>query len=226
LNLYAQNADGTGVAERLTNSQHWVSPSFVTLDGSSVIAVQNPPETNLDVVRFPLGVTERPASTAPGPPWSRPQNVIGTPSAEGNAVLSPDGHYIAYHSNESGLSEVYVRPFPGVDDGKWQVSSGGGVGPVWAQNGRELFYLDLTNRLTTVPLQISGARFSAGPAVRQFETAYAQSLQMSAARAYDVSPDAQRFLMLREHGIVDTSRMRLIAAVNWFEELKTALAVN
>jgi hypothetical protein len=75
-------------------------------------------------------------------------------------------------------------------------------------------------------LQISGARFSAGPAVRQFETAYAQSLQMSAARAYDVSPDAQRFLMLREHGIVDTSRMRLIAAVNWFEELKTALAVN
>jgi hypothetical protein len=49
---------------------------------------------------------------------------------------------------------------------------------------------------------------------------------MSAARAYDVSPDAQRFLMLREHGIVDTSRMRLIAAVNWFEELKTALAVN
>jgi serine/threonine-protein kinase len=226
MNLFVQNADGTGAAERLTNSQHWVSPFFVALDGGSVLAFQNPPETNADVVRFPLGVTERPAPTAPGPPWSRPENIIQTPFSERNAVLSPDGNYIAYESNESGPYEVYVRPFPRVDDGKWQVSSGGGAAPLWAQDGRELFYLDLQNRLMSVALQIAGGRFNAGPPVRQLDTAYVQSPLSAGLRAYDVGPGAQRFLMLREHGVVDNSRMRLVAVVNWFEELKATLAVK
>ena len=225
LNLYVQNADGTGAAERLTNSQHWVSPSFVTLDGSSVLADQYPPDTNGDVVRFPLIVTDR-WPTAAGPPWSRPDIVIQTPSSENKAVISADGRYIAYQSNESGQSEVYVRPFPRVDDGRWQVSSGGGAVPTWAQNGRELFYLDLTNRLMTVPLQMAGTRFNADPPVRQLDTAYFQPQQGAATRAYDVWPDAQRFLMLREHGGADTSQMRLIAVVNWFEELTTALTAK
>jgi serine/threonine-protein kinase len=225
LNLFIQNADGTGVAERLTNSQHWVSPSFVTHDGSAVLAVQNPPETNLDVVRFPLVLKDRLPSAA-GPPWSTPDFAIQTRASENNGAISPDGRYIAYQSNESGQSEIYVRPFPRVDDGRWQVSSGGGSVPAWAQNGRELFYMDLTNRLMTVPIQIAGVGFNAGLPVRQFDTAYVQTQQSSGPRAYDVWPDAQRFLMMREQSIADNSRMRLIAVVNWFEELKAALTVK
>ena len=55
-------------------------------------------------------------------------------------MFSPDGRWIAYRSNESGTSEIYVRPFPGGRGGKWQISTGGGLYGLWSNNGRELFY--------------------------------------------------------------------------------------
>jgi serine/threonine-protein kinase len=68
------------------------------------------------------------------------------------ADFSPNGQFIAYHSEESGRAEIYVRPFPRVDNGRWQVSTAGGTRPVWARSGRELFYLDASNALTAVPV--------------------------------------------------------------------------
>ena len=80
------------------------------------------------------------------------------------------GRYVAYQSNESGRDQVYVRPFPRVNDGVWPVSTGGGTRPAWAKTGRELFYLDDTNALTAVPVQTSGATFVFGNAKKLFDT--------------------------------------------------------
>jgi serine/threonine-protein kinase len=64
-----------------------------------------------------------------------------TPSTERNGEISPDGRWIAYESDESGQFEIYVRPFPKIDTGRWQISTAGGTRPVWAKNGQELFYM-------------------------------------------------------------------------------------
>ena len=146
------------------------------------------------------------------------------PSGQINqASLSPDNRWVAYQeADDSGLVDVWVAPMPPTGE-RWQVSSGGGAVPVWAQNGRELFYLDLTNRLMTVPVQTAGARFNAGVPVRLLETAYFQTQQSAGIRDYDVWPDAQRFLMMREHGVAGGFQMRLIAVVNWFAVAVMAL---
>ena len=70
-----------------------------------------------------------------------------------NPEVSPDGRWLAYESNESGASEIFVRPFPALDSGRWQVSTGGGTRPLWSRDGRELFYLDASGFLTAVAVE-------------------------------------------------------------------------
>jgi Tol biopolymer transport system component len=76
--------------------------------------------------------------------------------------VSPDGRWLAYQSNESGEPEVYVRPYPDVDGGRWQISTQRGSRPAWGRNGRELFFLDGTDRLSVVPIAVSGGTLVAG----------------------------------------------------------------
>jgi serine/threonine-protein kinase len=134
------------------------------------------------------------------------------------ASFSPNGRYIAYQSNESGRYEIYIRPFPRVDNGRWQVSTAGGTRPVWARNGRELFYLDLSNALTTVPVGISGPTISIGIPAKLFDTGYAEP---NPSRHYDVSADGQRFLMLKfATGDADATPVSMVLVEHWFEELK------
>ena len=85
--------------------------------------------------------------------------------------ISPDGRWLAYHSNESGRNEVYVRPFPNVDGGRWQISTGGGTRPLWARSGRELFYLDDNGLLTSVAVQTTPG-FNAANPTRVLNTRY------------------------------------------------------
>ena len=73
--------------------------------------------------------------------------------AEANAAVAPDGRWLAYQSNESGRDEVYVRPFPNVDSGRWQVSTGGGRTPVWARAQDRLFYRSSDGAVMTVPVE-------------------------------------------------------------------------
>ncbi len=79
--------------------------------------------------------------------------LIAPPSSEQNADLSPDAQWVAYESNESGQTEVYVRPFPNVEEGRWLVSRDGGTRPLWSRDGRELFYLGAPGRVMAVPIQ-------------------------------------------------------------------------
>ena len=121
------------------------------------------------------------------PPGHQPEPLVQTRFIEHNAELSPNGRYIAYQSNESGGNEIDVRPFPNVNDGRWQVSVGGGTRPSWARNGRELFDLDLTNRLTVAPVETAGPTFSSGNPANLFQT-----LRFAAHRATALRPVAGR----------------------------------
>ena len=135
--------------------------------------------------------------------------------------VSPDVRWIAYQSNESGRSEIYVRPFPDVNGGRWQVSTAGGVQAIWSRQTHELFYPDGEGYVTAVPVQTQPT-FSAGRPMRVFETRYAGG---GGARTYDVSPDGSRFLMLKETAVSGSAaRPATIGVVmNWQEELKRLL---
>ena len=127
MNIYTKAADGTGPAERLTTSDSVQLPQSWSADGQSLVIMDiSGGQSDLNVIS--LG-TE-----------SRTDGLIETEFAEVYADVSPEGRWIAYQSNESGQFEVYVRPFPNVDDGRWQISRDGGISPVWAPSGRELFF--------------------------------------------------------------------------------------
>ena len=143
-----------------------------------------------------------------------PTLLLGATFQERNPEISPDGRWMAYESNESGRAEIYVRPFPDVDSGRWQVSRGGGVQPLWARDGEELFYRD-GDAMMAVPIE-SDQTFVAGNPEVIFEAEYAPTL---GGRNYDVSLDGELFLMIK--GVEDASEpTRIIVVLNWFEELR------
>jgi len=128
-----------------------------------------------------------------------------------NAQFSPDGHWVAYTSNESGRDEVYVQPFPG-PGGKWMVSSGGASFPYWARNGREIFFR-ADDKMMAVPVEIQPT-FKAGTPHLLF-----QSGAYLAQGNYDVAPDGQHFLMIKEND-APASNKQLNIVLHWTEELK------
>jgi eukaryotic-like serine/threonine-protein kinase len=129
-------------------------------------------------------------------------------------VLSPDGQWLAYVSNESGTSEVYVRPFPTVDSARYAVSVGGGVEPLWRRDGTELFFRNPRGDMFAVPVT-TGRHFTHGAPKRLFSI---PGLALEDYfRSYDVHPDGKRFLML-ESGGVDAKELNLI--FNWRVELE------
>ena len=119
-NLYAREVDGAASDVRLTTGANTQLPDSVTPDGAFVIGHEVRPQTRSDLVRFPLD----PGRGAGAP---AAEGLVETPFEEWNGEISPDGRFLAYQSEESGQSEVYVRPYPRVANARWQVSSGGGM---------------------------------------------------------------------------------------------------
>ena len=119
------------------------------------------------------------------------------PLVERNGEISPDGRWLAYESNDSGQFQIFVRPFPDVNKGKWQVSTAGGTQPLWARNGQELFYLAPSGALMSVPVE-RGTTWTAGTPTRLIDAQYYVGVGTNVARTYDVSPDGKRFLMIKE----------------------------
>ena len=143
------------------------------------------------------------------------QPFLQTPFEEGGAVFSPDGRWLAYVSNESGRYEIYVQPFPG-PGGKWQISTEGGREPVWARNGRELFYRN-SNQMMAVEITTEPT-FSAGSPRLLFEGAFMSGTVF--LPYYDVTPDGQRFVMLKPVESETSAPTQINVVLNWFEELK------
>ena len=143
---------------------------------------------------------------------SHPRAVVKTSGYDGGGQFSPDGHWMAYTSNESGQFEVSVRPYPGPDR-KLPVSAQGGTHPKWNPNGKELFYRN-GNKMMVVDVSRRDGDLMLGQPRVLFEQRYAFGSQTIAS--YDVSADGQRFVMVKD----DSSSGRLNIVINWFEELK------
>ncbi len=195
-NLFWQAADGTGVAERLTtNASVTQIPESWSPDGRFLVFSQWEAATRSDL--WVLSLDER---------RSRP--LLQTPASESAARISPDGRWIAYQSDQSGRFEVYVREFPGPSRDR-QVSTDGGTDPVWATNGRELFYRK-DNKMMAVEVATT-VEFASGKPNQLFEGPYELW-----PGTYDVARDG-RFLMLKNE-LQPVSQLILVQ--NWFEELK------
>jgi len=215
-NLYIQNADGSGVAERLTISPQPQYPNSMVPDGMAILGSESQPKTGYDIVAFPLRPLPSRSSDREVAETNSSfrESLISTPFAEYAANISPDGRHLAYQSEESGRFEIYVRPYPDVAQARWQISTGGGQAPVWARNGRELFYLDPTNTLMAVPVITSTLSFRAGKPYKLFDSKYWGNFY-----TYDVSPDGQRFLMLKEDrgSATRESAGSIVVLLGWIE---------
>jgi WD40 repeat protein len=123
----------------------------------------------------------------------------GSEATSSGRTFSPDGRWLSYVSNESGIDEIYVQPFPG-PGGKWQASVGGGVDLRWGRDGRELFYLAPDGRLMAVSIQVEGKgdAFNPGTPVALFPTRLATGANITlgflSGFGYAVASD-RRFLM-------------------------------
>ena len=196
--LYWIPADGSGPAESLLVAPEDQWAGEVTPDGRTLLfrAGGGGPVRSL----YTLSLQ--------GP--RTPQPFLANQFDNHSPSLSPDGHWVAYVSNESGRLEVYVRPFPG-PGGRWQVSLDGGTEPLWAVNGRELFYRNGTKMM--VAAITLHPTFTVGARRALFDGNY---LSEPVYRSYDVTRDGRGFVMVRS----PKPPADLIVVLNWFDQLR------
>jgi len=215
LNPFWQLADGSGGLERLTTSESTQVPMSWSPDGKLLTFIELDPTTGFDI--WTVQMSDPSAGSGQ---VRKAQPFLRTPFNESAPRFSPDGHWLAYISNESGRNEVYVQPYPG-PGGKWQISTEGGTEPVWNPNGRELFYRS-GDKMMAVDIATQPG-FAAGKPRMLFEGQYVPT--PLTAPYYDVSPDGQRFLMLKP-AEQEQAPTQINVVLNWFEELKQKVPVG
>jgi Tol biopolymer transport system component len=146
----------------------------------------------------------------------QPQELVATDANESDAKFSPDGHWLAYVSDETGRDEIFIRPVGG-SGGRKQLSSEGGTRPVWAPNGRALFFMK-GDQLATIPLDGQGN--SASPEQILFTAAKFQQMQIDSRwTSYDIMPDGQHFIFeLGGHSSATATHYSVV--LNWFTDLR------
>jgi serine/threonine-protein kinase len=197
--------DGRGTVESLVGPLGW--PHGWSPDGGRLLVTRRE-SAGWDIWEVPLV-----ADAAPRP-------IVKNPGFQTQPALSPDGRWLAYTSNESGRSEVYVRPFDGSGGGR-QITIRGGRAPVWAPSGQEIYFRNgekvMAVEITTEPV------FSAGRPRLLFEGPY-ELAGIWRPRAYDLAPDGQRFVMIESEGESTPTEFHVVQ--NWFEELKRLVPAN
>jgi len=195
---YTRRADAIGEAVPVVAPPGLVAEATYTADGAWMVFRTGLGDdlyglrVGVDTVATPLVVTEH---------------------RERQPTVSPDGRWLAYISDESGRYEVYVRPFPNTDGGKWSVSVDGGREPLWSHSGRELFYKS-GGMLVSADI-VPGSTFVIGERRPLFGVG--QYFTATSYRQYDVTPDDQRFVMVE---LVGVERGELVLIENWFEVLE------
>ncbi|MGB8960039.1 MAG: protein kinase [Candidatus Aminicenantales bacterium] len=202
-NLYWQPSDGSSPMERLTTSEYDQRPGSWSLDGKTVALVEKPVAGG----QWDIAMMDVPSG--------RVTPFLNSQFDEQCPEFSPDGRWIAYSSDESKREEVYVRPFPGPGV-KYLVSSEGGREPVWARNGKQLFYR-WGDQMWVVDVRTEGGFAASKPRLLFEKPGYSSGFPI---RAYDLSPDDQRFLMVKEGQRKSTPVTEMTLVQNWFEELK------
>jgi Tol biopolymer transport system component/predicted Ser/Thr protein kinase len=208
----------TGVEERLVASDLTKTPTSWSADGRFLLYSNDDP-TSADLWVVPM-VGDR-----------TPSVFLKTPFRESWGTFSPDGRWVAYQSDESGRREIYVRPFvppsaagtatagaSGAIGGQWQVSTAGGIAPVWRPDGRELYYLNPAGAMMAAPMTVTGATLEPGAPVVLFPTRVLAGGGRDAqqGRQYDVAPDG-RFLINTE---LDSAAAPITLIQNWNPETK------
>jgi serine/threonine-protein kinase len=207
LNVFSQAADGSAPAQELFKSATVAQPNSITPDGMHLLYRNETATSSSDIMMVSLQGTITPSP------------VLATKATELNGEVSPDGRFLAYQSNESGTEEVWVRPFPGVQSGRWQISANGGTKPAWAAGGRELYYVSPDSHLFRVDVT-SAPAFRAGTPTLAIETPIFQRVQ---PRTYDVSPDGRRMLIIEAVGNGESQLNTITVVSGQGDELKRLL---
>jgi eukaryotic-like serine/threonine-protein kinase len=146
--------------------------------------------------------------------------LLQTPFDEQRGVISPDGHWLAYESDSSDQSEIWVRPFPNSSFAQYQISTSGGTRPVWAHDGKEVFFMGADGTLMRVPVEATATKWNAGTPTKLLESHYCTG-GGNPNLSYDVSPDGQRFLMIKAASADPTTvPPNIIVVLHFDEELK------
>jgi eukaryotic-like serine/threonine-protein kinase len=207
--VYQRAADGTGAEFPLfaDDGNAWAWVNDWSSDGRWLIYSTPSTDTKVgnDLWVLPMG----------GAAGGRPVQYIVGPALQQQAQFSPDGRFVAYGSDQSGMWEIYVQPFPNASDGKWMVSGGGGAEPRWSRDGKELFYF-AGQTLMAVPVSLLPT-FSAGAPVALFD-APIQPAYTSDSHRWQVARDGKRFLLLPNAGKHQAQPLDVV--VNWPALLK------
>ncbi len=216
-NLFIRPADGSGPAERLTTSPNLQFAAAWSPTDQALVFVEQYQPVSTDIMVTP-------------PSGDRtPRPLVHTQFSEGYPDFSPDGRWLAYASDESGRTEVYVQPYPGPGPPQ-QVSTNGGIGPAWSRDGRELFYANTqavggqatSTEMMAVPVTLRPT-FTAGAPRQLFEGRYGAT---SGIRSYDVTADGRRFLMVQQRERPAVAAAEMILVQNWLEEVKARVPVK
>ncbi len=199
--LWWQPADGSAPATKLHAHTEPIREGVFTPDGQSIVYRTDSPQTNRDIWMVPMTGARTPVGLLTGVNDDKQPRV------------SPDSKWLAYVSNESGREEVYVRPLA-PEGGRVAVSSGGGGEPLWAPDGKRLYYRSADQLMeatisSSPTLSVTGRR-------ALFSGPYASDIYHP---NYDVAPDGKGFVMIRP---VQETR-RLVMVVNWARELRARM---
>jgi eukaryotic-like serine/threonine-protein kinase len=207
--IYEKSASGAGEEKELLKKPGEISlPTSWSHDGRFLLyTTANAAKTGADLWVLPLEGDRKPVL------------LLRTQFDEANGSFSPDGHWVAYVSNESGRNEIYVRPFvasgpsgPSLGEGKWQVSKDGGTNPKWRTDGKEIIFA-FRLAIMSVDVNGSGAGFQMGTP-KQLFTAPANN-------GWDVTGDGKRFMMIvPPNQGVQTAPTPITVVLNWQADLK------
>lgn len=207
--VFRRDAQGTGPIERLTTTGGPIhSPYSWTPDGKTLL---------LAVFRS----FRNQAIASVTPPETTVRILLDGDFAQLDPHVSPDGRWLAYQSDETGRFEVYVRPYPDVDAGRWLISTGGGTSPRWGPAGRELFYYD-GEAIVRVPVDATPT-FASGRSARLFAV---KPFGGRLGPDFEVSRDGQRFLFLIPTATDAPRSSGLVFVQNWAQNFATRLATQ
>jgi len=212
-------SDGSGEDQRLFESKGTVVPYSFSPDGGLLAYYEQATQTGWDLWTLPLDLAD-----ADHPKSGKPALFLGTPANERHPFFSPSGHWIAYESDESGQSEIYIRPYP-PSRGRWQISTGGGMSPMWSQTGRELFYVSPDSHIEVVDYTADANSFMPGKA-RVWSSE--QIREQDTNPTLDLHPDGKRFAVFprAESPEADEGSTHVTFLLNFFDEVRRKVAVG
>jgi Tol biopolymer transport system component len=210
-NMYWQKIDGTGGMERLLESKRPQQPGSFHPGGKILAFTEQAAPDNFDIGLLPIDGNE-----AAGWKVGTPRLMLNGPYIEAEPTFSPDGRWLAYVSFESGLPQIYVRSFPGLQ-GRSQVSIEGGVQPTWSANRSELFYSTPEGRIMVVPYRVSGDTFTPD---HPREWSPGLVAQFGSSRTFALHDDGRRVAVLKTADF--PVRDHVVLMLNFFDKVRRA----